>query len=192
MLVAIHGFGDRPEGFARALTGLPTPARVILPQGLTTHGRGYSWFDLAASDSSEGVHRAADRLAAAIDALVQSRPTSGRPVVTGFSQGGALSFALASLYPSKLSAALPVGGWLPATLRLSANVESAPAVFALHGAEDPRISVDRARDAATALTERGYQVSLSEEPGVGHTISPAMRRRWFAELKSALERATAQ
>lgn len=186
MLIAVHGLGDRPESFARAVSGVPVPARLIVPRGLTEYGRGYSWFDVGDLKSPDGIRQAADRLAAAIDELVQRRPTMGRPVITGFSQGGALSFAIASLHPGKISASLPIGGWLPAELRPTEPTASAPPVFAFHGAEDHRIPVQGARDAVTALEASGYAAVIREEPGLGHSISPTMRRAWHAQIAAAL------
>ena len=118
LVVGIHGLGGRPENFGRVLSSLTTRARLVLPYGLEPYGEGFAWF-LPWRDDAElaaGTTRAANRLAAMIDELVQRRPTAGKPIVTGFSEGGILSFALAVLHPESVRATFPVSGLLAPSL----------------------------------------------------------------------------
>ncbi len=68
---------------------------------------------LASDDVGQGILRAAAALAAAIERVAAERPTRGKAIVTGFSQGGALTFALALHHPRVVGAAFPMGGWVP-------------------------------------------------------------------------------
>jgi len=45
-------------------------------------------------------------------------------------------------------------------------------VALIHGAEDSVVDPSGSRDAATALTEAGFDVSLHISPGVAHGIAP--------------------
>ncbi|AKT43617.1 phospholipase [Chondromyces crocatus] len=191
MLVAIHGRGDRPETFAGALAGFDRPARVIVPRGLSPLGDGFSWFalqsGLATDETAQGILEAADALASTLRHLETTRPTVGKPVVTGFSQGGALSFALALRHPDLVAAAFPIGGWVPpAILAASADAKGVPPIVALHGEDDARVPIGPTREAVAALAARGIKVELKGYPGVGHSISQEMRQDVFELLRKAL------
>lgn len=190
MVVAVHGLGDRPENFAGVYDGLPARARIILPRAPKTWRPGYSWFDIAIPYSENeaslaaGIGEAADLLADFITQLRDRVPTIGRPVITGFSQGGMLSFAVAVRHPDLISMAIPMGGALPRDLLTkSAADANLPSVRAFHGAGDPLIPVDQSRRTVRSLVELGFDATLTEYPGVGHTIGPEMREEVFELLK---------
>lgn len=194
MLIAIHGLGDTPENFQHVISDLPVTVRVIIPRGLDPVDDGFSWFPLRARSSdvaglSKGIASAADRLARLIAELQRSRPTTGRPVVTGFSQGGMLSFALAVYHPEVIAMAVPVGGWLPPPLWPSALPERRPLpkIVALHGEADPAVKFIPTREAVEHLEKLGWPAILKPYPEVGHAIPPKMRRELYLQLKHALE-----
>lgn len=180
LIVAVHGLGDRPESFASVYAALPVKARLIAPRGEPWQG-GFSWFSAGSLDDpprlAEGTARAADRLAQMIEVLLRTRPSRGRAIVTGFSQGGMLSFTLAVRHPALVAAAFPVSGLIaPELVPTSWPMAAAsPPIRAFHGDADGRVSVARARDSVAALTAIGLDAGLREYAGVGHTISPAMR-----------------
>ncbi len=191
MVVAIHGLGDRPERFAGLLTGLAQPARLIIPQGLDPYHGGFSWFPIRVADRdpeaiARGMRQAAARLADMVTELGRRYPTEGKPVVTGFSQGGMLSFALAVEHPQVVAAAIPLAGWLPPPMCPATAPPKAPPIVALHGDADPLLTIQPTRDAVRQLREAGFSVALHEYPGVGHSVSPAMRRQLYRQLATLL------
>jgi phospholipase/carboxylesterase len=187
MIVAIHGLGDRPEAFAGLLKALPMPARVIVPRGKRAWGKGHTWFAIERPPGPKMVADMADsvaQLTALIDGLQKTRPTVGKPVVTGFSQGGMLSFALAAAHPARWTAAVPIAGALPEALLPKAK--SQLQVYALHGADDDRIPAKYAEVTVQALRARGYTAELRAFAGVKHSISREMRRALFEYLAQVL------
>lgn len=195
LIVAIHGRGDRPESFVQLFAGFPLPARLIVPYGGEPLGDGFSWFTSAAGADpagfAAGVARAAHRLAPMIRALAEARPTAGKPIVTGFSQGGMLSFALAVLHPEVVGEAFPVSGVLPPPLWPSSWPigRASPPIQAFHGDADAVVPVAGDRRGVEKLKELGLPALLHEYPGVGHTVSAEMRRDLYAALADALSRA---
>jgi phospholipase/carboxylesterase len=197
LVVAIHGLGDRPESFASVFAPLRARARLVVPYGLDPWHDGFSWFPAGWLDDPQklahGTSAAADRLAAMITALARARPTAGRPIVTGFSQGGMLSFTLAVLHPEAVGAAFPVGGLLAPPLLPSSwpagRVE--PAIHAFHGADDDRVPVAGARTTVQRLHDLGLGADLHEYPGVRHTIPPAMQADLCRALDAAITQAAA-
>ena len=198
MLVAIHGLGDEPVNFANLVRDLPVPARVIVPRAIDTYEPGWSWFPLRARDPdveglAKGMMLAANVIAASVAALAAQRPTKGKPVVTGFSQGGMLSFALATKHSQLFSAAVPVSGWLPPPLwpGEGASAATMPPVIALHGTEDPALKYPKTVECVDALARKGADASLITYPGVPHVISPQMRAELHRQLTAALTKQAA-
>ena len=198
MIVAIHGLGDRPESFASLLREFKRPARVIVPRALDANEPGWSWFPIRARDPdveglAKGIVRAADTLAPAIAELVELRPTKGKPIVTGFSQGGMLSFTLAVRHGELFSAAYPVGGWLPPPLWPTAKAKpDAPPIVAFHGDEDKAVALEPTQLAVDELKRQGYAVDFHVYVGVGHKIVPEMFKDLMLELRGAVDRVAAE
>lgn len=193
LVVAIHGLGDRPEAFTRLFDGFAGRARIVVPYGTAPYGNGFSWFPLARLDPealAEGTEKAAHGLAAMIAELARTRPTTGRPIVTGFSQGGMLSFTLAVLHPEQVGEVLPVSGLLAPRLMPSSwpAGKAMPRIHAFHGDADTVVPFERARQTVEALQKAGWPVEFSTYPGVGHTVSTKMREDAFAALNGALGR----
>lgn len=180
LVIAIHGLGDRPESFAPLYAALPVKARLVAPRG-EPWGSGFSWFPVGSLDDpqklADGTARAADRLAILIESIFRTRKVKGRAIVTGFSQGGMLSFTLAVRHPEVVAAAFPVGGLIAPSLVPEAwpMAREAPPIRAFHGDADERVSVARARVSVAALAALGLDAKLGEYPGVGHAIPPPMR-----------------
>ncbi|MEM7153091.1 MAG: alpha/beta fold hydrolase [Myxococcota bacterium] len=194
MIVAIHGLGDTPDNFRHLLATFPEPARLILPRGLdATEGGGWSWFPIRARDPdvealSEGIATAADRIAAGIEDLRKERPTVGKPVVTGFSQGGMLTFTLAVKHPDLVGQAVAVGGWLPPPLVPEKRADGVdyPSIHALHGTTDRAVAYEPTKLAVDTLVERGFDVTLHTYDGVGHMITPPMRQDLYDRITDAI------
>jgi phospholipase/carboxylesterase len=192
LLIALHGMGSRPERFVRAFDGLDVPARVVLPLAPhPTASGGGSWFEFQRNDPDREafgarVHEAGDQLVTFVDWAEEHYPTIGDPVVTGFSQGGMLSYALAAGWPEEIGAALPIGGDLALSLVPSKAPDAPPPVTAFHGTADEVVPIEPALAAVEALQARGYPVTLHRYEGVGHAISPPMLADWHAALGQAL------
>ena len=195
MVIVIHGLGDRPHrDWLYAIDIDPKlKARMILPQAPTPYGQGYAWFPFRFQDRNDealaaGISEAAARLVQMIDALQAQRPTRGRVVVTGFSQGGMLSFALALTEPQKIQFALPISGELPQQLWPSTRPKrgSVPRMIALHGAADTVVSFAADEKLTQHLRGLGYPLELVRYENVGHRITEEMSARVKRELSAAV------
>jgi phospholipase/carboxylesterase len=191
LVVAVHGLGDRPEHFVRAFEGWPVPARVLVPAAPIPWGEGGAWFTtrIAAGDVdalSAGIRAATDRVIAFAADQARRRPSVGRPVITGFSQGGMIAFAAAALHPEAIAAAVPVGGWLPPPLVQAARADALAPILALHGRADRVVPFGPTEAAVTALRARGARVRLDAFDGVGHSIPPVVHRAWWSALQAAV------
>lgn len=189
LVIALHGLGDSPEGILELFHGFAGPARVVAPRAPDAHVVGTSWYPIDDRKRAAGValERAA-LLARWIEHVRAARPTKGRPIVTGFSQGGVLSFSLAAYHPERLAAAIPLAGLLPDPTKA---VRKAPnlRVTALHGEADARIPYALGVAAVEQLARAGTPATMIPYPGVGHTLSDAMVARFQQLLGQEVARA---
>lgn len=194
LVVAIHGLGDRPDSFVHLLDDLGARAHLVIPAGGLAWGGGFAWWPIPAhideNNMAEGLGAAADRVAGALRGWM-AEGAAGKPIVTGFSQGGMLSFALAAKYPELVGEAIPVAGLLPGPMMPAAWPAGAPKpkIVALHGDADGRVPFALGRASADRLGALGLQVELKTYPGVAHTLSADMRRDMLAALTDAIQRA---
>jgi phospholipase/carboxylesterase len=190
LVIALHGYGDSPQGFATAFAGFEGRARIVLPHSDMPAGTGYMWFklhDVADSKDSPATAQMADAIMAFAATVAKNRPTAGKPIVVGFSQGGALSYTIAVRHPAAIAAAIPISGWFPHSLLPAAGLSRVPQVFAFHGDADARVPVRMARDAKANLESIGIPVTLREFPGVQHTIPGNERSAIFEVLARLCE-----
>lgn len=184
MIVVLHPMGGDPAGMVPLLSGYRGRARLVFPSGKPRGGM-YFWFDSPRADGAaeEYVHEV-DRLMALLKVLTNAHPTEGRPFVTGFSQGGTMTFALAATHPDAIAGAFPVSGLLPPSLYPSTTSSSKlPPVVAFHGAADLAVPIAAARASITALQGAGYTAELHEYPGLEHDTTDAEWNQVFERME---------
>jgi phospholipase/carboxylesterase len=166
--------------------------RLFIPRGPDRLKDGYNWLATWTNSGKDellarSLAARTDQLVVAIEAFRALRPTQGKPIVVGFSQGGILSFGLAVRHPKYFSAAFPISGWLPPSLlpkQLDENI-TYPFIHALHGSEDVIVPTMKDRDSILSLRRLGIFAEFTEVPGVGHTVTPEMNeivRKWVHQM----------
>ena len=196
LIIALHGRGDTAEAFASLFRELDVPARIAILRPPRPWGGGQAWF-LGARAHAENrsaiaaeLLGLADRVVATAEAIRASRPTRGRAVVMGFSQGGMLAWAIAVKHPRAFAAIFPLAGFLfPEMLeRVRVDAAAMPPIVAFHGDADPLVPLDEDRKGVRALEKRGGRAELRVYPGVGHELPPPLRRAFFTSLAQSLAR----
>lgn len=192
MVVHLHGRGDVPAVLQGPIFDIDTPVRVILPRAPDRFGTGYAWMPVSAHRGQspplvDAIERRSRLLAEAMITWRRRHPTRGRPIVTGFSQGGMLAMAMAVHHPESIAQALPVAGWLPPSLepRTFDPYASHAPVVAVHGTDDEILSATRTQAVVRRLSALGYPIRFEQIDGAGHEMHPDMR----ALLRELLERA---
>ncbi len=163
MLVALHGNGDTADNFyATAMDQFRHPARIILLKGPISKGSGSAWPWSAADFKIYG-----KAVSEAIALLATKFPTTGKPMLMGFSGGGMMAYYQAAKYGSQYSYVFPISGQL--TLDQLGDLSANPGakVHAYHGRNDAVLSISGGRNAVKILRENGVQVELTEFEG-GH------------------------
>ena len=192
LVVLLHGRGGRPSIPYAGMAGDP-PVRVFSPRAPDPLGKnGFTWFATwSTSGQTELLARSivgrADELAPAIQAYSKLRPTRGKPIVAGFSQGGILTYALVTRYPHLFAAAFPVAGWVPES-NLPKRPDKGskyPLIHAMHGTTDVTVPFSDGRATVEALGRLGIKVEFTEVPGVAHEVTPEMGqtvRGWIGNV----------
>lgn len=197
VLILIHGRGDSPENFIHLTDGVTVPRRELALRGTREldfgFSRGWEWFSTMAGDGdtpelAQDIENAASLVAQTLHLLNEKENENGRRfVISGFSQGGMLTYALALLHPELVSCALPIAGLLPPACRPNhLNQRHSPPIHAFHGLADDLVCPLRAQDLITELKSKQYPVTFKGYPGVEHTVSPAMLSDYEDALNHAL------
>ena len=183
MVIVFHGRGDLPE-LPRGDHGEAMPLRMMFPWASSRLGKGRTWFPIsitAGRDRALGEHivQSASEVAELVTTLAALRPTEQKPLVTGFSQGGMMSMALAVLHPETVDSAYPVAGWLPTTILGHIDSEANhPPIRAVHGAEDPIVPLAPTELFIHGLLELGIDAAIEAFPSDRHRTTSAMRSRY--------------
>jgi phospholipase/carboxylesterase len=175
LVLAFHGRTSSPESIVDALDlkSLTTPVRVVALQGFNGSRGSYTWFPTRARDDvdrfAHDLASSTDRVARGVKKILRRFPTVGKPLVTGFSQGGHIALGLAARHPSLVGLSLPIAGWIPPSL-IPSDGADLPTVEWQHGTQDSTVPYAFAKDSVETMQARGWHAQLLTS-GVGHTIT---------------------
>lgn len=193
MAMLIHGRGDRARIPGGPFWGLDTPLRVIVPQAPDPLGNGFEWLPVRVGQNlvdrlTTSLMARAAQLASLLRQLMTDLPTAGRALVVGFSQGGLLTFTLATHYPDVVSAAFPLAAWLPPALvpPYARDVFPYPRIRGVHGTADTVIPLGPTEELYDTLSGRGLDAELLTFDGVAHEMSEDMNTQLHEWLREAL------
>jgi phospholipase/carboxylesterase len=190
MVLALHGFADGPRVPDGPYLGRARPYRMVLPEGPVEVAAGRAWSAWRVLDERP------DELAYDLDAQVAplvelveilriARPTRGRPVLLGYSQGGHLALTLAVRSPRTFARAIPMAAWLPPALLPAAPPEVPLPIRGVHARDDERVPIALTEAVYGALAERGWDAQLEIVPGA-HAPTAAVDAFAARELDVAL------
>lgn len=143
----------KQEGIPYVLrTGTKLPFIVVAPLCLPEE-----WWDS---------HWSLENVNVLLDELIEKYHVDARRIyLTGWSMGGAGSWKLASDYPARFAAVVPISG--KTQLKYVAPLRNMP-VWAFHGAEDPVVPVSESQKIVDALQNSGGNARLTIFPDIGH------------------------
>jgi len=178
LLVLIHGWmGDENSMWVLA-HNLPPEIAILAPRApIVVPEGGYSWRKIKPGTwenaAVEDFHPAADSLLAFVEDWAASTGVDGNKIeLMGFSQGAAMSYVLASLYPQRIRQFAALSGFIPqgGEALLAAHRLSGKPVFVSHGRQDDMIPLEQAHKAVAQLELAGAQVTYCESDA-GHKVS---------------------
>lgn len=199
LMVLLHGVGANAAGMAPLAEHIRREfpqALVVAPDGLAPFdgdpaGEGRQWFSVLGVTED---NRPA-RVAAALPVLARwvraaQEATGIGPAATalwGFSQGAILSLALVQEHDGLAGRVLAFAGRYA---RLPDTAPQHTTLHLLHGAADPVIPVQHARDAIERLAQLHGDATLDIAEGAGHEINGPLLRSAFFRLRNHIPQRT--
>lgn len=185
-MLLLHGWTGDENSMWVFTSKFPDNMWIAAPRAPHSTDRGgYSWRALQpgtirpAQDNARGLptlfelKTAADNLIRLVDDISFSVGVDGSQFdVAGFSQGGALTNALALLYPERIRKAAILAGFMPVGVDdlLAQRVLVDKPFFVAHGTQDRLVPVELARQSIELLKQAGAQVTFCEAE-VEHKVS---------------------
>ncbi|MGZ5097613.1 MAG: alpha/beta hydrolase [Usitatibacter sp.] len=188
-IIWMHGLGADGWDFVPIVRELPLPEepalRFIFPHApvrpvtINNGAPMRAWYDISMNDISRVAdERGIRESQAAVERLISRERDrgvdSGRIVLAGFSQGGAIALQAGLRHGSRLAAIVALSAYLP--LEGSLDAEASPAnratpIFMGHGTQDPVVPLQLAQASKAALERRGYEIEWHTWP-MGHNVHP--------------------
>ena len=173
-----HGWTGDEDSMWIFASRLPENYLLLAPRGLyTTPMGGYSWHLMSDNKTWPEVddfRPAIDELRLLMDGWPITAPAAdfSQFRIAGFSQGGALAYTFAMLYPKPIIAVAGLATFLPdgAANYLSPSRLNNIPIYISHGLKDNLVPVARARQAVNQLDQAGARVQYCESD-VGHKLS---------------------
>lgn len=185
IIVAIHGLGDTPENFIELFGDAPFAAVILAPRGPFPYSDGFAWYQPPGASTPAQMEAEIKAADAALWTAIDKRAKGRKVIVTGFSQGGVMSYAAAAWHPAQVRHAFPVAGRLPANLWPTAGGTPPAPTDALHGADDSMIPMADGQATIKAFKAAGSKAAIHMYGGVEHDVM-AMRDDLFAGITAVL------
>ncbi|HUN53959.1 MAG TPA: hypothetical protein VMU29_02255 [Smithella sp.] len=200
MIILLHGKASSPEVMLRFFSNINVPARIIAPRGVSLNSvpvgpfnHDYGWWSIHTRLADEQSFAAAAaetsrRLRVFIHRLLREKPTLGKPVLLGFSQGAIVTYVISVQEPDLLSIALPLSGMLPLPLipKSWPAGKQKPVIHAFHGVRDPIVRIEQDRESVSRLKDLGIPATLKEYPNLVHAFGPFEMIDVHKEIDEAL------
>ena len=176
VILMIHGWTGDENSMWVFRSRLPRNALLVAPRGLYANqsGSGYGWHPEISKPWPwvNDFQPAVEKIFSTISGRNFPRADFSMLHLVGFSQGAALAYTMAIMYPERIASLAGLSGFLPdgasAYLR-DGRMKGIP-VFVTHGTEDDRVPVEKARRSVELLQAAGADVTYCED-NVGHKLS---------------------
>lgn len=175
--VALHGIGAKPEQMVGHVQKITVPARHILLQGPAKVGGGFGWSveRCGSKDQqklAEQMTWTANKLEQALDQI--SECFGRNVIVSGFSNGGSASYAIAARDLISVDGVVALAGCLPTPLRAPMTN-----TVGIHGRSDTTVPFQKTEEWAPGAGVDWRPVDGGHIPSEGLAI-------WKAEIERRL------
>lgn len=188
-VIWLHGLGADGHDFEPLVPQIHWPGapdiRFVFPHApvrpVTINGGMpmRAWYDILSIDSNRGHDRpgivdSVRQVAALVGRELDRGVPSGRIILAGFSQGGAIALQLALRYPKNLAGLIALSTYLLFPDELESQLHQANRalpVFAGHGTLDPMVPFNKGKSLAHRLETLGYSLEWHSYP-IPHAVCP--------------------
>ena len=173
LIILLHGWGaDASDmfGLAPILSQIRAGCGFYAPNAPSTcsaSSLGREWFDI--QEGEKGAMMALDDVRELIQgALDEYSLPSSRVILGGFSQGGMMTLTTGPSFD--LAGLISFSGALLTEQNLKQASHSSPPILMIHGDLDHIVPATALIEAQSHFEEKGYDVEVVLEKGVGHSI----------------------
>ncbi|MFK8040821.1 alpha/beta hydrolase [Congregibacter sp.] len=186
-VIWLHGLGADGNDFVPIIPELKLPAelavRFVFPNAPSipvTINNGYvmpAWYDITEIDIERKIDAtqliaSAEKIRLLIDREIDRGIPSGRIVLAGFSQGGAVAYQTALTYMLPLAGLLCLSTYFATKDTITPNTANKQIPIKIcHGTMDPVVPVGQGKIASERLSDMGYTVEYSDYP-MEHAVCP--------------------
>lgn len=182
LLLLLHGYGSNEEDLFSFAAELPEDYYVVSARAPHSIQYGsYAWYAINFDanqnkfSDNEQAKESRDLILQFIDELIATYPIDDKAIIlTGFSQGAILSYAVALSHPEKIKKVVALSGYISEPIfeeNFKTKDFSNLKIFASHGTVDQVIPVDWARKTKPFLEDLKVNFTYKEYP-IGHGVSP--------------------
>jgi phospholipase/carboxylesterase len=186
-VIWLHGLGANGNDFEGIVPELRLPeslqVRFVLPHAPSipvTLNAGYvmpAWYDITELTEGRRGFNAAQLLASAaavhalIDREIERGVSSGRIILAGFSQGGAVNYHAALTYDKPLAGMLALSSYFPTADAVQVHpANHGLPILICHGTEDTVLPLEMAEHSRRHLEALGFH-PVSKTYAMPHTVS---------------------
>jgi phospholipase/carboxylesterase len=182
----LHGWGAKESDIYELVPFIDCRVMIVAPRApavaMQSERGAFMWYDRGQpgqvlpgifDDSTARLHT----LVGELSDLTGVNVDNTKIFIGGFSQGGVMSFRMATLYPEFFAGIMPHSGFVSKNdaPKLREGAYRGKPVFLAHGVHDMVIQVNRAHEAREILQTGGADLTYSEYP-IGHETSLASRQ----------------
>lgn len=182
-IVFLHGGGGNIETFRDAMTEVSarTGAVVIMVRGVVVHERGvFSYFQRDPKLDAARIEKWIAQAKAEIPALDENDL-----YLSGFSQGGGMTWVLGLQGERKYRGLIPIGGYVQLAVRekLMAQPDRPVAAYALIGAKEEPAIRDMNEKLCAPRGLADFATHLERIPEIGHSLPPELGERYVTAME---------
>lgn len=177
-LILMHGWMGDENSMGVLARNLATELARLAPRGIyPVPEGGYSWREIRPGTWGQATLEDFRPTAAALVTFVDEWAASAGMELNqfdlmGFSQGAAMTYTLALLYPQRIRQMAALSGFIPEGGQFLSSTPylQGKKVFVSHGRKDDMVPVEQSRKAVRQLEQAGAVVTYCESDA-GHKIS---------------------
>ena len=179
----LHGWTGDEDSMWIFASRLPDNFLLLAPRGLYPAPMGgYSWYTMKQGKvwpQVDDFRPVVEKLIYLMKEWPNTAPAAdfSRFRIAGFSQGGALAYSFAMIYPQRVISLAGLASFLPehADKYLTGSPLKDMPIFISHGTKDHIVPIERAQTAVQQLQQAGARVNYCESE-TGHKLSASCFR----------------
>eukprot|EP01061_Rhynchopus_euleeides_P029937 TRINITY_DN4958_c1_g2_i1.p2 TRINITY_DN4958_c1_g2~~TRINITY_DN4958_c1_g2_i1.p2 ORF type:complete len:264 (+),score=93.39 TRINITY_DN4958_c1_g2_i1:63-794(+) len=203
-LIFMHGLGDTGAGWEepmRVMSSAMPSLKIVLPSApelpVTLNGGMLmpAWYDIAglgsrANERCTGIDESAKRITELVSSEMDAAGQSGKVLLCGFSQGGAMAlYTGLHMSDPRIAGIGALSSYLPCPSKFTERAQQRKDIPLLmcHGAQDGVVHLKWAEESRDTMQESGYTVDFNTYEGMDHELNPHEFQKFVQWAKASIQ-----